>query len=265
MGSAAVLLDVGEVDAAVDIAAAGAARAHEPVACAVSLDTAVGVYLAAGRVAEARTALGELRALHLEGGDLAATFRQAQLDRLAGDLGPAVAGFEAIVAATEGFPAAAGAEAAAWTELAEVHELRHALTRDADALEAAHTAIVSAAEAWQRARRRSGRLRSDAWEARVDRKRGFAVAPGHLHRAIGFAQERQLVALEADLRCSLAVATADPSEAARAVALLDGFPLARGRARVAEAEAGGAADLSAALAELVDDLPWSERARRLLT
>ncbi len=262
---AAVLLDVGEVQAALDIATIGAARATDPVNRAVALDTSVGVMLAAARVDEARTALEALRGLGLPGGELAATFRAAQIARLDGDLSAAAAGFQAIVDATEGFPAAAGAEAAAWSELAELHELAHALTNGADHLAAAHAAVESAAEAWQRARRRAGRMRAEAWEVRLDRLRGLAIVPTPIHRALTYARERQLPCLEADLLGCLAVATRNPTDAGHALERLAGFPLARGRARVLQAECGGHADLGTALTELAGDGPWTERARRLVT
>ena len=262
---AAVLLDVGEVEAAVDIATTGASRTTDPVNRAVALDTMVGVLLAAGRVAAARAALIALRALDLPGGNLAATFRAAQLARLDGDLAAAAAGFQAIVDATDGFPAAAGAEAAAWSELAELHELTWALAPGADPLAAAHAATEAAADAWQRARRRSGRMRAEAWEVRLDRMRGLAIVPSPIHRALAYARQRQLPCLEADLLLCLAVATRTPADAGRAVGLLGGFPLARGRARVLQAETGGHADLGTALVELADDHPWTERARRLVT
>lgn len=259
---AAVLLDVGEVAAAADIAEAGANRAQSAADRAVGLDTAIGVFLAAGRTGDARAALDRLHAIDLPGGNLAAVFRRAQLDRLDGELTRAATAFAGIAEAASSFPAAAGAEAAAHSELGEIAELQAALGNP-EALAVADEHFSAAGNAWQRARRRAGRFRAEAWESRVQALRGLTVIHAPILRALAYARARGLVLLEAELHACLGVVTRDWSIVARSLPALDETPLARGRARVLIAELAGPSDLDAALTELAADIPWATRARAL--
>lgn len=255
----AVLLDLGQVRAALEVIRGAPERAREPAWRALALDALVGTLLAAGEVDEARARVDELARLGLPGSELSVTFRQGQLDRLDGHLDRAVQAWAGLAGMLGGYPQAAAAEAGAWEELGELAVLRFGLTRDSAALELARDHFERAAEAWQRARRRAGRMRTEAWLLRVDALSGEAVASRAVDRALEYAVERGLALFEADLRSCRAVLRADPEDLVRALRLTEEAPLARGRLRVQLAELGHPVDLAAARAELAADLPWTRR------
>lgn len=270
---AGALADAGEIEAAADIAAAAVDGAEDQAGRALALDVATGTGLAAGRVPRARAFAAELEASPLVGAQLAARFRKAQLARLDGDLRYATAAWRGLVAQLTPHAAAAGALASAWMELGETAVLRaacraagvawFAAQEDPDAVEEAEAEanFSAAAAAWTRAGRRAGLFRAEAWRLRVR-----AVQPTistAIDTAIGYAQERGLAPLEAELRGLRAVVRRDPIDALHAVELATQAPLARGRARVIAGELGGRFDPSLALAELADDVPWRARAQVL--
>lgn len=258
----AVLVDLGQPDAALDIAREGLGRAREPASEALGLDALVGTALAAGAVDEAREGVARLARLALPGADLSVAFRRAQLARLDGALDQAQAGLTALVETLAAFPPAAAAEAGTSEELAEIAVLRFHLGHGEDWLDVADEHLVAAASAWQRARRRAGRMRVEAWQARVGALRGETVLHAPITRAVAYAEERGLALFEADLRACRAVVTRNPEDLVRALRLAAHAPLARGRLRVLLAELGHPADLTAARAELVADRPWTERLAR---
>lgn len=258
----AVLLDLGRVEAALATLREAPAREREPAGRALALDALVGTLLVAGRVDEARAHLDALARLGLPGGELSVTFRQAQVDRLDGHLDRAVQALAGLAATLQSYPPAAAAEAGAWEELGEVAVLRFGLTGDPAALEVAREHFEAAAGAWQRARRRAGRMRTEAWLLRVEALGGETVVTGAIDRAIQYAEERGLVLFEADLRACRGVARRDPADLLRAVGLTAEAPLARGRLRVLLAELGHPVDVGAARAELAADGPWLTRLAR---
>ncbi|MBM4369263.1 MAG: hypothetical protein FJ102_23830, partial [Deltaproteobacteria bacterium] len=218
--------------------------------------------------------VAELDHSPLVGAQFAAAFRKAQLARLDGDLRLANATWRALVAQLAPHAAAAGALAAAWMELGETAVLRHSLRAlgvawyagpadlDDDLDEAeAEACFQNAAQAWARAGRRAGLFRAEAWKLRV-RANEPTIATA-VDTAIGYADERGLQGLRAELRALRAIIRRDPMDALHAVELSPQAPLARGRARVIAGELGGRFDAELALAELADDVPWKARARRL--
>jgi hypothetical protein len=208
----------------------------------------------------------------MAGAALAAGFREAQLARLDGDLARAIGGWRALVGKLAPHPAAAGAMAAAYMEIGETQVLRLALrdrgvpwylasAGDDEADEAETEAcFVAAGHAWARAGRRSGLFRAEAWKLRL-RDRGSTIATA-VDSAIGYADDRGLVGMSAELRCLRAVLKKSPLDALHAVELLRQAPLARGRARVIAAELGAPLDSASAHHELMHDLPWRERLGR---
>ncbi len=248
---AAVLLDSGQIDAAADIAATALDSASDPAESVLALDTRVGLALARGRVSEARADLAAIERFALPGAEIAAAFRQAQLDRLDGLLGRAEAGWRQLVDVLTPHEQAAGPLGAAYAELGETAALRQALGADVNP----EPFFVSSVDAWTRAGRRSGVFRAEAWLLRV--RRGLPTA---IDRALDYAMERGMPLLAAELLVCRAVCKHDPVDALEAVRIATEAPLARGRARVIAAELGGRADLSLALAELREDAAWTARA-----
>jgi hypothetical protein len=271
---AAALADAGEVEAAADIAVAAVEGAEDAAARIIALDIAVGTCLSTGRIAEARTLLAHLEAAPLAGAALAAAFRQAQLARLDGDLRRATALWRSLVARLAPHPAAAGALAASWMELGETMVLRWSLravgvswfagSDDGEEVEQAEAeaCFTAAGQAWARANRRAGLFRAEAWKLRVRAQQ--PTISSAVDTAVGYARERGLVGMAAELLCLRAVIRGAPLDALHAVEMLPQTPLARGRARVIAAELGAPLDSVACLAELSADAPWLARARLLL-
>lgn len=246
---AAVLLDAGQVAAARDLSAEATELPADEATRALALDTAAGMALAAGEVEEARRRLDALVALGLPGAEVAARFRRAQLDRLDGAVDAAESSFLALATELHSHP---GPSAAAWGEAGEVRLLRVRARPGAHA-EPALEAFRASAEAWTRAGRRAGMMRAEAWTLRARAEAGELVAPGPILTALGYARERELPLLEADLSVALAVVTGDPAPALAAIGRCAEAPLARGRARLEAARLGGPLDATAAAAELGSD------------
>jgi hypothetical protein len=262
---AAVLLDAGQVDAAADIAATGLAAATDAVASTLALDTLVGLALTQGRVDEARGQLEALAALALPGSELSRRFRAAQVDRLDGLVSQAETAWLALAGELARHAQAVGPEGATWSELGEIDLLRAAFAADPRPLCRRAVERFDRAQAcWTKAGRRAGVFRAEAWAARARAVAGeVVVAPG-IDRAIAYAEERGMPLLEADLRACRAVVRRDPDDLLHALDRLGEAPLARGRARVVQAELGGHGDLERALVELQPDGPWTARALRAL-
>ncbi len=262
---AAVLLDAGQVEAAVDIARDARERAHDPAEATLALDTLTGLYLVQGRLDEARACLDQLAALALPGSLLSRRFRTAQVDRLDGLVGAAETAWLGVTAELAPHPAAAGPEGATWAELGEIDLLRSAFSTDpghlcARAIERFDRALAC----WTKAGRRAGIFRAEAWAARARAVAGATVVAPQVDRAIAYAVDRGLPFLEADLRACRAVIRRDPDDLLHAIDRLGEAPLARGRARVLRVELGAPADLELALHELAPDGPWTARALRAL-
>jgi hypothetical protein len=262
---AAVLLDAGQIDAAADLAATALANAKDAVASTLALDTLVGLTLTQGRLDATRGYIEQLAAIDLAGSELSRRFRTAQVDRLDGLVSAAELSWLALTAELGQHAQAVGPEGATWAELGEIDLLRAAFADDPRSLCArAVERFDRAQRCWVRAGRRAGAFRAEAWAARARAAAGeVVVAPG-IDRAIGFAEERGMPLLEADLRACRAVVKRDPDDLLHALDRLGEAPLARGRARVLMAELGGRADLELALTELVPDGPWTARALRAL-
>lgn len=267
---AAVLLDAGQIDAAFDIAATGLARATDPMAITLSLDTLTGLCLARGDLDGARANLERLAGVGLPGGDLSRAFRGAQVDRLDGLAARAETEWTALAAKLAQMPQTAGPEGATWAELGELDLLRAEFAPDPSVFrERAIQRFERSGAAWTKAGRRAGLFRAEAWSARARALSGDTVVAPGVDRAIGFAAERGMPLLEADLRACRAVVLHDADELLHVLDLCAEAPLARGRARVLRAElapgaSGQAADLELALTELRVDGPWSARALRAI-
>jgi hypothetical protein len=259
---ASVLMDAGELAAALDIAQQARSDAlltGEAAAEVLARDTLAGLLLAAGRVDEARAEVDAIGLLQLPGGEVARRFRSAQLLRLDGRCAEAEEEWKKLAEELEVYPQAAGAAAACRMERAESLALRVALGSDADLLEHALAEEDRAAKLWTQAGRRAGLYRSEAWKLRLRHQRGETVLPAAIEQALRYATERKMPLLRAELLVCLAVVTGNPDPAHQALAHLAEAPLARGRARVIAAEQG--APLPDALFdELAADAAWTARA-----
>jgi hypothetical protein len=264
---AGALIDCGEVNAALGVAASAADSAESDAARALALDVLAGSMLAAGMVTEARQPVAELAGFDLGGAQLAARFRQGQLARLDGDLRQALAQWHTLAALLRPHPAAAGALAATWSELGETMVLRRSLRgvpwfpdgeEEAVAVAEAEACFAQASAAWARVSRKAGYLRAEAWRARL--RRGL---PGTVDTALAYADERGLAGMSVEMRCLRSATLRRPEDALDAVRLARQTPLSRGRARVLAGELGAPLDLAVALQELRHDLPWRARAERL--
>lgn len=265
---AGALLDSGEVEGALQVAAAACDAAEDDGARALGLDVLASAFLAAGRVPELRMVVDDLAEIDAGSARMSTAYRRAQLARLEGDLRGADAQWRSLVAVLLPHPAAAGALAGTWMDLGEQAVLRLALRGlpwtgpelDAAVLEAeADACFAQAGAAWARANRRAGLLRAECWRARL-RPGG---ADGVLDTAVAYADEHGLVGMAIEVRCLRALARRRPLDALQAVELARQAPLVRGRARVIAAELGARVDLTTALRELAPDVPWRMRAERL--
>ena len=264
---AGAVLDAGEVQTAVAIAAAAADGAEDDAPRALALDVLVGALLAAGRVDIARQPLAELSASEATSARMASRFRHAQMARLDGDLRQAEAQWRSLAAQLIPHAAAVGALATTWMELGETAVLRAALQGipwigaddDIEVDEAeADGCFAAAGGAWARAGRRAGYLRAEGWRERL---RGEGLF-GTIDTAIAYADERGLTGMRVEARLLRAVARKRPLDALHAVELARHTPLTRGRARVIAAELGGPFRADLAKAELAADVPWRARAER---
>ncbi|MFZ5480763.1 MAG: hypothetical protein ACOZNI_28645 [Myxococcota bacterium] len=259
---AAVLQDAGQVEAAWDIARTAYDGAKDDVGRTLAGDTLAGLALTRGDLEEARARVDALAAIGLPGGEMSATFRRAQIDRLDGLGASAEAAWTKLAEQLAPHPTLSGPEGACWQELGELDLLRAAF--GAPVLARAEERFARAAASWTRAGRRAGLFRAEAWGLRARALAGDAVAAPSVDRAIAFARERGMPLLEADLRACRAVIARDADELLHTLDLCAETPLARGRARVLRAELGGPADLELARQELAVDGPWRARALRAI-
>ncbi|MSP55316.1 MAG: hypothetical protein EXR69_06905 [Myxococcales bacterium] len=258
---AAVMLDAGEADVALDLVA-GVEAGGDPSAAAVMLDVRLGLNIALGNVDAARDDIEALDRLDVSGAGISRVFRQAQVDRLDGDLTRADMGFTTVTSALAGMPAAVGPQAAALAERGELALLSAALGRGEPGAALPH--LLGAQAGWKLAGRAGPALRAEAWVLRARALGGEQVLAGPILKWAAGAEERGVPLLAADLRVSYAIAAGDPAGLEAVLAALGRAPLARGRVRVIQAELGGAADLDAALGELQPDAPWFARGLRAL-
>lgn len=258
---AAVMLDAGEADVALDLVA-GVESGGDPSAAAVMLDVRLGLNIALGNVDAARLDIEALDRLDVSGAGISRVFRQAQVDRLDGDLTRADMGFAAVTNSLAGLPAAVGPQAAALAERGELALLRAAFGRGE--AEEALPHLLGAHAGWKLAGRAGPALRAEAWVLRARALGGETVVAAPILEWAEGAQERGLPLLAADLRVSYAIAARNPDGLEAVLTALVRAPLARGRVRVIQAELGGVADLDAALGELQPDAPWFARGLRAL-
>lgn len=261
----AVLMDAGEIEAALDLATQARSDAlleGDPGQIVLARDTLLGTQLSAGLPELARTELQSIEALNLPGAQVARSFRQAQLDRLDGLLIRAQDGWRDLAALLAPYKEADGPRAACFTELAELAVLAHGLGASAEGLHTALEDLDQARQAWARAGRRAGLYRAEAWILRVQALLGETVISTPLDRALDYATERGMVLLRADLHLCRAIIRRDPDEAAIAARCLPQAPFARGRAGVVQAELGGSVDWAQIFKDLAGDTPWSIRALR---
>jgi tetratricopeptide (TPR) repeat protein len=253
---AAVLLDLGLLAEARQHVAQAVAAATTPEARALALDTAVGTALAAGDLPAAREGLEALVGLGVA--EIAARFRHAQLDRLDGALARAEEGFLDVAHTLEPHAAAAGPAAAAWCEVGELRLLRRELLgEDHDAV----AAFSRGVEGWTRAGRRAGLFRAEAWRLRA-LAADAPVVDTPIERALGYARERGLRLLEAELQVALGICRGDVRPIEAALTCCDEAPLARGRARVEALRLGGIVDRAAMWDEVGPDAPYICKADR---
>lgn len=266
---AAVLLDAGQADVALDLVTDAVSSGAEPAADdaqkaarAVLLDVRLGLRVALGQVDAARDDLAELDSLSLPGADIARVYRQAQVDRLDGLMERAAHGYSAAANALAGMKGADGPRAAAMAERGELALLSAALGHGTPADAVPH--LLAALEGWRAAARSGPTRRAEGWLLRAQALAGVAVLTAPILDWAAGADERGLPLLAADLRVSWAVASHDPSGLDAVLYTLERAPLARGRVRVIQAELGGDADLDAALNEITPDAPWFARGLRAL-
>ncbi len=264
----AVLLDTGRLDLAELVARERVAACPAGPLRALSIDSLCGVLLARGDVAGLAGVLRQLDGEAEGAMGVAAHFRRAQLDRLAGRLEESAAGFGRCMSELEDRPGADGAWAAACSGLAGVALLR------GDA-EDAMPLYDRAAAAWRRAGRRGGALRVLSGRARAALQLGASTfLPSLLDDGLRFAGERHLTMLEIELLATRALCRRAAGlearareDMARALRLAEGAgaSLLAGRCRYELSLLGGAADLRAAVLELTEDRPWCARAMTALS
>ncbi len=258
---AAVMLDAGEADVALDLVA-GVDAGGDVGAQAVVIDVRLGLELSLGLTDAARDDIEALDALDLPGAAVSRVYRQAQLDRLDGELTRADMGFASAVTALGDGPAMAGPRAAALGERGELALLCAALGGGEAVNAVPH--FVAAEAGWRSAGRAGPALRAQAWALRARALAGEEVLAAPILGWARDAEERGLPLLAAELAVSWAIAAGDAGGLDAIVEKLARTPLARGRVRVIQAELGARADLDAALDELQPDAPWFARGLRAL-
>ena len=231
-------------------------------------DTRLGVRLATGAVAAATEDHAWLGASPLPAAGWSAAFRGAQLARLAGDLPGALSTWERLARQLGKAPAAAGALAGVLQEQGETHLLRARLsTIDGDeraAREAARdatTCFEGAGRCSAQAQRRAGLLRAEAWAAVARARVGRAAVLSRGDEMVAWAEASGLAPLQAELRATLAELRHTHAQDEAAVALLEGFPLARARVRLRAALGRrwplDAAERTRLARDLSPDAPWA--------
>lgn len=260
----AALLDAGfpelaEQETREALALAGVAALQQVVA-----DSLAGVLLARGDIIGLRGVVAQLLAESSGITAVSARFREAQLHRLDGRLDRARDGFVAACEALADHPRAAGARAAALSELAELELVRQQP-------DGALALYELAAGEWERAGRRAGLLGVLAGRAQAILESGATFLPGLLDEPIAYAEARELPALEARLRMARGLCRhAAGSEAAdadleAAILLADTArsPWLAGRIRYERHRCGLAAEadeLRRAVDQLTGNQPWYCRA-----
>ncbi len=266
---AGVLGELGNSEAAAQLARTAAADIPEGPVHLMAVDTLVGALLGLGQVDAIVPLVAELAGI--EEGPMAAAglFRSGQLSRLRGRLDLATEDFALVIIELEDHPHAGAGVAAAEAELGQLAALKGELD---DALSLYERSILRHREAGRRAL---------AWRAEAGRIR-VVVASGvqplvhGLDEGIGLAHERGMVMLEVDLRLARGVARsrsepqAAEADLRQAIRLADAHaaPLRAGRARY---ELGSRLPVSDAVGllqqgalQLQDDEPWLQRARLAL-
>jgi hypothetical protein len=227
------------------------------------------VRLATGAVAAATEDLAWLKASALPAAGWSAAFRGAQLARLGGDLDGALGAWERLARQLGKAPAAAGALAGVLQEQGETLLLRARLLsvrgEERSAREAAReatTCFEATGRCSAQAQRRAGLLRAEAWAALARARVGRAAVLPRGDEMVAWAAASGLAPLEAELRATLAELGGQRAHDEAAVALLEGFPLARARVRLRAAlgrrwplDPGERESLARVLA---DDAPWRE-------
>ena len=260
---AGVLVEAGEVEAAISLAREGLAAPIPPSTRTLLLDTLAGALLAGGRLEECAGIVVELEQVAPPAARPAIWFRRAALARLADQLDEADGLLSQVDAALARWPAAAAARAGARAERAEIALLRG----DFDAAEAG---FREAAEGFTQAGRRAGLFRAEGGLVRVAIGRSQLALGAALSGPIRYAEERGLTLLEAELRMSRGRARARACQSGaeedldRAVALAEGAGalLLEGRARAWRRASGfqrGAADLARTRLCLAPDRAWVQR------
>lgn len=266
---AGVLGDLGNAEAAVQLARTAVADIPEGPLHLTAVDTLVGALLSLGQVPELPPLVAELTAV--QDGPLAAAglFRSGQLHRLQGQLDVAAEDFALVIAELEHLPEAEAGVASAKAQLADVATLRGDLQ---DALDLYERAIQ---------RHRQAGRRALAWRAEAGRIHAVVASEVQplvhgLEEGLSLALDRRMVMLEIDLRLARGVARArtEPAVAEadlrRAMTLADdhSVPLRSGRLRLELGSRLPVADrvplLQQAIHLLRHDEPWHHRARLAL-
>ncbi|MEL6343182.1 MAG: hypothetical protein AAFV53_08595 [Myxococcota bacterium] len=234
-----VLLSSGQVKVARDLAVQALQKATTPGVEALALDTLIGVLTALGRFDECEIYLERLRAVAPPPARVAVSFRSASRLRRVGDLDGADQIYADLVDTLQQRRETIGAAAAAATDRGEV-----ALFRGDPA--AARLAYQQAAELWTVARRRAGLYRCEAGLLRAELLDDATPLPRVLDDLIRFAEQRQMVLLDAHLRVVRGAARArvglrgaeEDLDSAVLIAQLADCPILEGRARLVRQRSG---------------------------
>lgn len=258
---AGALIDAGYLADAASMLRQAVAGAATDSGRTLALDCLISALTPMGRIAEAKGVLLELKAVAPPGAQVAVAFRQALMLRLDGQLAAAAAAWRQVLGALPDSEALAGPRAAAWGGLGEVALL-------SDDAGQAERCFASAGEQWSLAGRRSGVYRAAAGSLRASLLSGARVLPHTLDGPIAFAEERQSVFLEIELRLARGQARARNTQSGadtdldRAVDLAHQCSalLLEGQARVVRRAAGFRwDDLNRARFCLADDRVWLAR------
>lgn len=234
-----ILMHVGELEAAHDLAVQAMQSATSPGIEAVALDTLIGILATQGQFSECAVYLERLRAVAPPPARSAVLFREATALRRAGDLDGAEARLDNLGRMLSRRQEAIGAAAAAATNIAEICLFR------GDAVNA-RRAYDMAAKLWTTAGRRAGLYRCEAGMVRASLLDEETPLPSVLDTLVDFAVERQMVLLEAHLRIVRGAARARAGlrggdqdlGIAVSIAARVGCRMLEGRARLARRRSG---------------------------
>lgn len=230
------------------------------------LDTWIGLTWQVGRKPDVHGLLDQLRDVEPEPA-IAHRFRRGQLLRSDGALDAASGCLVEVIDLLRGRDGAEAGMAAARTELAEIDVLRGRPSAALDAFE-------KAAALHEAAGRRSLAYRSEAGRVRAAVEAGLDVLPTGIEEGLGYARDRNLIAMAVGLRIALGMALAarDPVGAAEILtaaihgAEQIGSRLEAGRARYELATRTPMSEdrrrslLETAVDELADHVPLRDRA-----